>query len=77
MVSVDQQAVPGSLALPSRRAWHWGEGQSDGKLVSLRTQPLHAPPLRDGSPWLETNWVSVREQAACPASCVHSSVDCS
>lgn len=39
--------------------------------------PLHAPPLHNGSPWLETNWVRIREQAACPASWAQSSVCCS
>lgn len=45
--------------------------------ISNLTQTWCIAVLSSAKAWLETNWVSVREQAACPASCVHSSVDCS
>lgn len=41
------------------------------------THPCSPHLLQDGSPWLETNWVSLREEALCPASWAQSSVDCS
>lgn len=71
VVSVDRRASPSS------RAWDWAKPHPDRKPLFPETHPLHTPPLQDGSPWLETNWVSVRELAVCPASWGHSSTDSS
>lgn len=72
-----QEATLYCLTSPTRRAWHGAEGHPYRKLVSPRTRSLHAPILQDGSPWLETNWVSIREEALCPASWAHSCRVCS
>lgn len=63
--------------LTNQEAMSPGSGTTRQYTVFLGSHPLRAPPLHNGSPWLETNWVRIREQAACPASWAHSSLCCS
>lgn len=67
------------LVLTPQEGMALGGGTDRPESVLPQDSPTPCSPhlLQDGSPWLETNWVSLREEALCPASWAQSLVDCS